>query len=1163
MARGIELATAYISIVGETKSLDDDIKKAFRGGDRHASAAGTRMGRKMSSSMGTELSRGGAQAGSQLSKSLQSSVRGERIGTAIGKVIGKSIGAAIKIGIAGAAAGAAAAVGGLTYALTKGFDRLKSIDQAKFKLEALGKSASEIESIVKTVTDVVTGTPFSLDAAFAQATQAVGANVKDLKGFMTAMADAAGFAGTDIERMGLVFNQVLAKGKADGQDLMQLMEAGLPIQPWLDSVGAMEDGLVTVDELVAAIQKNAGGMAQKLGESLQGAIDNAQTAAGRFGAALITAMTGGDPRQLTAGINGIKGALDNLTGWVETHVPEIVRAVRSIGSAFLDVASGAMKLYSGLLRGQAGLKRLESYLHWGDTRKEMRETADEMDRLADGVDREVKKNEERKRSWEEQQNQAANAAQAVEDLGEAVKKAQVDTKDGVILKAPTPADLDSISSAKYLVEQIPGTTDVRVIPRTAEASEELEAWRDKESEKPAEIPADADTKPAEKRTGEWREDEQGRTVWIPADADMTPAQTRIDDWKALILGKPLQIPVTVIGSGPTGNPILDAIPPVGGSGGGPGFTIGGAPGLPRSGGGSSMPGIYGLPASTNSGGYGGGGAQFPDWVNQVAEEFGIKPSTYPGHQSDNRNEPGYAPNPQGLNRGIDWTGPPENLQRFADYLKTVPGMEQVIWQNPSTGATVEVAGGRPQPGYFSGDLPGHQDHVHTRQSTPIPLPPRVGRSLGRAQGGDVRGPGGPKSDQIPAWLSNGEHVLTAKDVAAMGGQAGVYAFRDALHRAGGGKVFKSGAVIWPPMPPGPKDKNRPGGIPDLGKGKNPGPHLPDWGPGTEFGPPAGDWWFKPVNPDDILFPEWLGPGYPWKHPKDKNKITPFAEGGAVEGPKIPGHGLKWDPEKGWVEDGTPGIPIGQPHEGTGKPPGPKPEDLLSGPVAPGRTEGYIPAAAGNTGKTGGGVAGSFINLGSEAIQGVIQMAADLGKMAASAAASAGSFGAGAAAGPAAGAGIQMGADAAKRGVQYGAEMLNIGVGALTEQLFPFGAPRWLSDVDATGFMPQLSINPALTTTGEEAIQAIAEQNSVDPMTATHGEGEGQPPGPQQPQVPALGEPPGMDFLSKAIQPTEPPAPPPAPPLVNVENISTQDPNAVGQSIAKAQRLEMLRFAGRP
>jgi len=181
-------------------------------------------------------------------------------------------------------------------------------------------------------------------------------------------------------------------------------------------------------------------------------------------------------------------------------------------------------------------------------------------------------------------------------------------------------------------------------------------------------------------------------------------------------------------SGGAGQPQLPGVNLPGGNGQLPGFSGPGQhPGPPQTGGGgSSMPqirGSYGLPTGANSGGYGGGGVQFPDWVNQIADAFGIKPSTYSGHQTSNRNEAGYAPNPQGLNRGIDWSGPVQNMQKFADYLATVPGgLEQVIWQNPGTGATVEIAGGRPQPGYFSGDLGGHQNHVHTRQSAPIPLP---------------------------------------------------------------------------------------------------------------------------------------------------------------------------------------------------------------------------------------------------------------------------------------------------------------------------------------------------------------------------------------------------------------------------------------------------------
>lgn len=61
-------------------------------------------------------------------------------------------------------------------------------------------------------------------------------------------------------------------------------------------------------------------------------------------------------------------------------------------------------------------------------------------------------------------------------------------------------------------------------------------------------------------------------------------------------------------------------------------------------------------------------------------------------------------------------------------------------------------------------------------------------SLGfnRALGGAIYGPGTGTSDTAGLFaLSRGEHVLTAKDVAAMGGQEAVYAFRQLLHGGGG------------------------------------------------------------------------------------------------------------------------------------------------------------------------------------------------------------------------------------------------------------------------------------------------------------------------------------------------------------------------------------------
>lgn len=131
---------------------------------------------------------------------------------------------------------------------------------------------------------------------------------------------------------------------------------------------------------------------------------------------------------------------------------------------------------------------------------------------------------------------------------------------------------------------------------------------------------------------------------------------------------------------------------------------------------------YGLPTGTRIS-YGAPG--FPQWVYQLADHFGLRASTYPGHQESNRNEAGFAPNPQRLNRGIDWSGSVADMQRFADYLMTVKSsLEQVIWENPTTGQRAGVAGGRDvtNTGYYAHDYGGHRDHVHTRQSQPIPTP---------------------------------------------------------------------------------------------------------------------------------------------------------------------------------------------------------------------------------------------------------------------------------------------------------------------------------------------------------------------------------------------------------------------------------------------------------
>lgn len=139
---------------------------------------------------------------------------------------------------------------------------------------------------------------------------------------------------------------------------------------------------------------------------------------------------------------------------------------------------------------------------------------------------------------------------------------------------------------------------------------------------------------------------------------------------------------------------------------------------------------YGLPRGTDTHGYGQGtGAVFPPWVMALAARFGLKPSTYAGHQENDRNEPGYAPNPNHENRGIDWVGSIENMQRFAEAMAKLPNVEQVIFRNLQTGQDTEAVAGQRRPGYFASDLAGHADHVHTRQATPIVITDSNGNPL--------------------------------------------------------------------------------------------------------------------------------------------------------------------------------------------------------------------------------------------------------------------------------------------------------------------------------------------------------------------------------------------------------------------------------------------------
>jgi hypothetical protein len=109
---------------------------------------------------------------------------------------------------------------------------------------------------------------------------------------------------------------------------------------------------------------------------------------------------------------------------------------------------------------------------------------------------------------------------------------------------------------------------------------------------------------------------------------------------------------------------------------------------------------------------------FPDWVYRTAQRFGLQASTYPGHQEGG-----------GTNKGIDWSGPVDNMRAFAQYLTStgIPGLEQTIFMDARDGAKFGVDPGdrvkdQSIEDYYRDDWATHTDHVHTRVSGSIPTP---------------------------------------------------------------------------------------------------------------------------------------------------------------------------------------------------------------------------------------------------------------------------------------------------------------------------------------------------------------------------------------------------------------------------------------------------------
>lgn len=242
--------------------------------------------------------------------------------------------------------------------LSKGWDRLVSIDTAQTKMKALGLTASDTKQVMDNALAAVKGTAFGLGDAATVAATALAAGVKPgqaLTEYLKLTADAAAVArkagqdmGVAFNDMGRILNKVTTQGYATNQELQQLSDAGLPIyQKLAKNLGRTEGQIIELAEKtgVAASQVRTalddvvGGAALAMGQSFEGAMENARAAVGRLGAELLKPIF----QPVKDDVGSLTSAIDGLTTLVKENQEGIIGFFGGVAKAALFMADAVAR----------------------------------------------------------------------------------------------------------------------------------------------------------------------------------------------------------------------------------------------------------------------------------------------------------------------------------------------------------------------------------------------------------------------------------------------------------------------------------------------------------------------------------------------------------------------------------------------------------------------------------------------------------------------------------------------------------------------------------------------------------------------------------------------------------------------------------------------------
>ncbi len=205
------------------------------------------------------------QTGTQINRSLQ--VKGGGLFGDVGAELG-----ALKGGLASgalAAAGVAVAVGAIGFAVVQAAGDAQKLTAA---FTGLTGSASAAAALRQELFTLSKATPFKNDELLgaAQRFLAVGVEAENLGGTINRIGALAAQSGQSLDRVGLIYAQVFAKGRLQGEENLQFLEAGIDLNSQLAKVtglsgqalqDAMSKGKISINDVNQAIVLATGSMA--------------------------------------------------------------------------------------------------------------------------------------------------------------------------------------------------------------------------------------------------------------------------------------------------------------------------------------------------------------------------------------------------------------------------------------------------------------------------------------------------------------------------------------------------------------------------------------------------------------------------------------------------------------------------------------------------------------------------------------------------------------------------------------------------------------------------------------------------------------------------------------------------------------------------------------